>query len=299
MQNAKFAGKRTVQNEFNMLKISQLHIYPIKSLAGISVSSAEVLEKGFKNDRRFMLVDRGNRFLTIREFPILTRLQPKLEEDGITVISLDTDIDDLFIPFNHPQENLEKVTIWNAKVEASSVSHNANNWFSEVLKAAVKLMYMPQKSMRPVDTTSGYKPAGKFVSFADAYPFMMMGEASLTNLNERFEGSQKFTIGRFRPNIVFSGGFPNQEDEIESFTINDVAFTGLENCARCTIPNVNPEDGKVDEHTEPLATLSKYRLQNRKIYFGRNLVHSGNGTIHVGDILEFNERSKTILAINK
>jgi len=269
-----------------MLKISRLYIYPIKSLAGISVSSAKVLDKGFENDRRFMLVDKENRFLTIREFPKMTRLQPKLEEGGITVISLDTEIDDIFIPFNTPQENLEKVTIWNAEVEASSVSSSADNWFSEILEADVKLMYMPQTSMRPVDTTSGYKPAGKFVSFADAYPFMMMGETSVEELNERHQGNQKITIARFRPNIVFSGGFPNQEDGIENFTINGVAFTGLENCARCTIPNVNPVDGKVDLYDEPLATLSKYRLQNRKINFGRNLVHSGTGTIHVGDSLK-------------
>lgn len=269
-----------------MLLISQLHIYPIKSLAGISVSSAEVLDKGFRNDRRFMLVDRENRFLTIREFPIMTRLQPKLEEGGITVISLDTEIDDLFIPFNTPQENLVKVTIWNAEVEASSVSNATDNWFSNILGTDVRLMKMPQTSMRPVDTTSGYKPAGKFVSFADAYPFMMIGEASLAKLNKRNEGNQKFTFERFRPNIVFSGGFPNQEDEIENFTVNGVAFTGLENCARCTIPNVNPINGKVDEHNEPLATLSKYRLQNRKIYFGRNLINSGTGTINVGDSLE-------------
>lgn len=269
-----------------MLKISQLFIYPIKSLAGISVNSAKVLEKGFKFDRKFMLVDQENRFLTIREFPKMTRLQPELKEDGINVISLDTDVDDLFIPFNTPQKNLEKVTIWNAEVEALNTSNAADNWFSDVLETGVKLVHMPNTSMRPVDTTSGYKPDGKFVSFADAYPFMMMGEASLEELNERHQGNQKFTIARFRPNIVFSGGFPNQEDEIENFTINGVEFTGLENCARCTIPNVNPEDGKVDLNDEPLASLSKYRLQNRKINFGRNLVHSGTGTICVGDSLE-------------
>ena len=269
-----------------MLKVSQLHIYPIKSLAGISIRSAKVLEKGLKYDRRYMLVDMKNRFLTIREFPKMTRLQPKLQKDGLVVISLDTDIDDLFIPFKTSKENMEKVTIWNAEVLASSVSPTADKWFSTVLGARVKLIQMPQKSMRPVDTTSGYKPADKFVSFADAYPFMMMGEASIADLNERHEGNQKLSVQRFRPNIVFSGGAPNQEDEIENFTINGVSFTGLENCERCIIPNVNPENGKVDVLNEPLATLSKYRLQNRKIYFGRNLIHSGTGTIHVGDSLE-------------
>jgi len=269
-----------------MLKVSQLYIYPIKSLAGISVKAAEVTAKGFTNDRRFMLVDKNNRFLTIREFPKMTRLQPELKEDGITVMALDTEVDNLFIPFKTSKEEKEKVVIWNAQVEARGISSSIDKWFSTVLGADMKLVYMPEKSMRPVDTTSGYNPSGKFVSFADAYPFMMMGEASIDDLNERYKGDQKFTVHRFRPNIVFSGGIPNQEDKIENFVINGVSFKGLENCARCTIPNVDPQTGIVDANTEPLATLSKYRLQNRKINFGRNLVHLGHGTVHIGDILE-------------
>lgn len=261
-------------------------------MAGISLDYAEVTAKGFNNDRRFMLIDENNRFLTIREFPKMTRLKPKLEEDGLTVISLDTEMENLFIPFHALNEKPEKVVIWNAEVEAKSISYNIDSWFSDVLGASVKLVYMPQMSMRPVDTTSGYKPTGKFVSFADAYPFMMLGEASLTDLNERHEAVQKFRIHRFRPNIVFSGGYPNQEDEIGWFFINGIAFQGLENCARCTVTTVDPQTGIFDASSEPLATLSKYRLQDRKIYFGRNLVHSGAGKVHVGDILEFGESTK-------
>ena len=272
-----------------MLKVSQLLIYPIKSLAGTSVSTAKVTQKGFENDRRFMLTNSENRFLTIREFPKMTRLLPAFENGGLTVTRLDSPSEALFISLDLAQEESKDVVIWNATVEAQTVSKEADDWFSDALGASAKLVYMPENSMRPVDTTSGFKPKGKFVSFADAYPFMMMGEASLNDLNERYDGNQKLTIHRFRPNIVFSGGFPNQEDDFEDFTINGIAFKGLENCARCTIPNVNPETGQVDTHTEPLATLAKYRLQNRKINFGRNLVHSGTGIVHIGDILKFGE----------
>ena len=268
------------------LEVSRLFIYPIKSLAGISVDAVEVTEKGFKNDRRFMLVDPENRFLTIRQYPLMTRLQPELEEEGINVRSLHTDMPPLFIPFPSQQSTLEKVVIWNAEVAAQSISAVIDSWFSQVFGTFVKLVYMPQESMRPVDTTSGFKPAGKFVSFADAYPFMMMGEASLSDLNRRYEGASSFGFDRFRPNIVFSGGYPNQEDEIGRFSINGVTFQGIENCARCTVPNVDPKTGIVDINTEPLATLSKYRLQNRKVNFGRNVVHSGTGTVRIGDILE-------------
>lgn len=266
-----------------MLKVSELYVYPIKSLAGISVASAEVTEKGFKDDRRYMLVDENNKFLTIRQFPKMTRLQPEIHEDGLRIIALDESMEDLFIPRENPSNSKKKVVIWNAQVEAISVSAEADEWFSEVLGDTIKLVFMPEDSMRPVDTDSGMKPVGKFVSFADAFPFLMLGQASMDDLNKRSSNVKKFTVHRFRPNIVFSGGTPNQEDTIGKFEINGVAFEGLEKCARCTIPNVDPETGEVDEETEPLAVLSKYRLQNRKINFGLNVVPHNTGIVRVGD----------------
>jgi uncharacterized protein len=272
-----------------MLTVSQLFIYPIKSLAGIAVSSATVTDRGFQHDRRYMLTNEKNGFLTIREFPQLTRLQPVLEPDGLRIVALDYPISDLFVPTPTEAEGNHDVTIWNATVRALPTQSDADRWFSEVLNSRCKLAYMPDSSMRPVDTTSGYKPAGKFTSFADAYPFMLMGEASLTDLNERYAernpGKPPITIHRFRPNIVMAGGAPNQEDDIEAFTINGVSFRGLEKCARCTIPNVDPETGLPDPKKEPLATLSKYRTQDRKINFGRNVVHSGIGVVNVGEPL--------------
>ncbi len=99
---------------------------------------------------------------------------------------------------------------------------------------------MPDSSMRPVDTTSGYKPAGKFTSFADVYPFMLMGEASLTDLDERYAERNPckalVTIHRFRLNIVFAGGAPNQKDDIEAFTINGVSFRGWKNAPAAPFP---------------------------------------------------------------
>ncbi len=270
-----------------MLKVSRLYIYPIKSLAGIAVNSAEVTQKGFKFDRRYMLVDEKNNFLTIREFPQLVRLQCNLLDNGISVNNLNMNCEDLIIEHDGHTSTNEKVTIWNASVDATIVSKEVNVWFSDILKSKVKLVYMPQATMRPVDTTSGYKPEDKFVSFADAYPFMIMGESSLDDLNTRVQGKQIFGMDRFRPNIVFSGGTPNQEDTFEDFSINGVQFKGLENCARCTIPTVDPKTGVKDPNSEPLLSLSKYRLQNRKINFGRNVVHSGIGVVHVGDQLKF------------
>ena len=267
-----------------MLTISQLFIYPVKSLSGISVSTSEVTNRGLKYDRRWMIVDKNNQFLTLREYPKMALLNVEINENGLTIKPRDNSEIPLLIPFMPETDTLENVIIWNATVQAKPVINEADKWLSDILGGDCKLVYMPDESMRPVDTTSGYHPEGKFTSFADAYPFLLLGESSMNDLNARSE--KQFSIQRFRPNIVFSGGMPYQEDTIENFTINDINFTGLENCARCKIPNVNPETGILGADNEPLKTLSKYRLRNKNIEFGRNIVHDGTGIISIGDELK-------------
>ncbi len=208
-------------------------------------------------------------------------LQPALEENGLRIQSLEYPKDDLHIPFNTYENGWEKVTIWNAVCDARRVGNKVDRWFSDILGTNCKLVYMPDESIRPVDTTSGFKPEGKITSFSDAYPFMMLGETSMNDLNARLKNA--VSIKRFRPNIVFSGGFPYQEDEIEDFTINEVLFTGLENCARCIIPNIDPEKGIKGFDKEPIRTLALYRTHNGNVNFGRNVVHFRTGTINVGD----------------
>jgi uncharacterized protein len=267
-----------------MLTISQLFIFPVKSLSGISVSTSEVTNRGLKFDRRWMIVDKNNQFLTLREYPKMALLDVEITEEGLTIKSRENSEIPLKIPFITKTNTLENVTIWNATVQAKPVKNEADMWLSYMLDGDCKLVYMPDESMRPVDTTSGYHPKGKFTSFSDAYPFLLLGEASMEDLNARSE--KQFSIQRFRPNIVFSGGSSYQEDNFENFTINNVNFTGLENCARCKIPNVNPETGILDADNEPLKTLSKYRLRNKNLEFGRNIVHDGTGIISIGDELK-------------
>ena len=262
------------------LKISQLFIYPVKSLGGISIERSEVTDRGLAYDRRWMLVDENNQFLTIREYPKMTQLHLEILDSGLQIKSVEQDTS-LKISFDSHENALEKATIWNADVLAYSYKNVVNEWFGDVLGGKCKLVYMPDSSYRPVDTTSGYHPVDKQVSFADAYPFLLLSEESMNDLNTRFE--EPMSILRFRPNIVFQGGTAYQEDSMNDFSINGIQFTGLENCARCGIPNVNPLDGTVHPLKEPLRSLSKYRLRNKNIEFGRNVVHSNTGFIQVGD----------------
>jgi uncharacterized protein YcbX len=111
---------------------------------------------------------------------------------------------------------------------------------------------------------------------------MMIGQASLDELNGHLD--EALPINRFRPNMVFTGGVPYHEDTINEFTINGIHFNGVKLCARCNITTINQDNASKGK--EPLKTLAGYRSNNKKIYFGQNVVHKDVGTVTVGDELK-------------
>ncbi len=260
-----------------MLQISGLYIYPIKSLPGIAVSEAMVTAKGFEHDRRWMLVDENNLFISQREAPQMTQLLVTIEYDGLH-IKHKLKGNSITIPFDPPSPDQRRtVTIWDDTCEARYVSREADEWFTAMLEINCQLVYMPDDSMRIVDQR--YASDDMVTSFADAYPFMMIGQASLDDLNSRL--AESLPMDRFRPNIVFTGGGPFEEDLLADFTIRNIHFYGVKLCARCVITTIDQDSGAKGK--EPLKTLASYRAKNNKIYFGQNLVHIGDGVIAVGD----------------
>jgi uncharacterized protein YcbX len=263
-----------------MLQISGLYIYPIKSLPGISVTEALVTPTGFQHDRRWMLIDENNIFISQRESAEMTQLLVSIEADGL-IVTHKTKGSLLKIRFTPPPGNgFVEVWVWEDACQAQFVSVEADQWFTAMLGINCRLVYMPDETRRFVD--QHYAPGDHITSFADAYPFLTISEASLDNLNSRL--AVPLPMNRFRPNIVFKGGEPYGEDTMGSFTIRDIKFSGVKLCARCPIPTINQSDGS--KGNEPLKTLAKYRQKNNKIYFGQNLVHHGDGIIAVGDLLE-------------
>jgi len=261
-----------------MLTVSELYIYPVKSLGGISLKEATLTDRGFENDRRWMLVDERHQFLSQREVPEMALLQVSLVEDGLLIQHKDRVDPALQIPFTTEGESC-RVTVWGDSCMAQWVSRQADAWFSEMLSTPCRLVYMPDASRREVDP--GYAQHREITSFSDGFPLLLIGQASLDDLNTRL--SLPLPMDRFRPNIVFAGGEPYQEDVMSHFRIAGIDFFGVKRCARCvitTIDQLTAEKGK-----EPLRTLSDYRRSQNKIYFGQNLLFQGEGKITVGDLL--------------
>jgi uncharacterized protein YcbX len=259
-----------------MLQVSELYIYPIKSLGGIALSSAEVTDKGFKYDRRWLLIDENNRFLSQRELPVMALLKVIITINGLLVTHSPTS-DNILIPFA-PQTNEHcRITIWDDICTAEYVSNTADKWFTEKLGTKCRLVYMPDDYKRQVDEK--YAPEGFVTSFSDAYPFLIIGQASLDDLNNRL--TDKLPINRFRPNIVFTGGKAYEEDVIDHFIINNINFHGVKLSARCILTTI--DQITIAKTKEPLKTLAKYRRRGNDVFFGQNLIHTGNGFVSVGD----------------
>jgi uncharacterized protein len=259
--------------------LSEINIYPIKSLGGISLQSSVVEERGLKFDRRWVLVDDTNTFFTQRDFPEMALIRVAVEQDGLRLQHKTKPVGPLLIPFEFEHSKKDKVVIWDDIVESEFYNNQIDDWFSETLGIKCHLVKMPESTKRIVDETYA---KNKTVSFADAYPFMIIGQSSLDDLNSRMD--TPLPMNRFRTNFVFTGGKPFEEDNWKKFKLGEVVFEAVKPCARCVITTTNQETA--ERLHEPLLTLSKFRKVDNKVMFGMNLVCHSTGNIKVGQKIE-------------
>jgi uncharacterized protein YcbX len=262
-----------------MLTLSEINIYPVKSLGGISLNSSEVEERGLKYDRRWVLVDESKTFFTQRDFPEMALINVSIENGRIKLQHKLKNVEPLFVPFEFEHSVKDSVVIWDDTVIGEFYNPQIDEWFSDIIGIKCRLVKMPESTKREVDKNF---IKNKIVSFADGYPFMIIGQASLDDLNSRMEVS--LPMNRFRTNFVFTGQKPFEEDNWKKFKIGNVNFEAVKPCARCVITTTDQDTA--ERFKEPLLTLSKFRNFNNKVMFGMNLVCESTGKVGVGDKIE-------------
>lgn len=263
------------------LNLSEINIYPIKSLGGVSLNSCLVEERGLQYDRRWLLVDKNGMFMTQRTYPQMALISVSISKNGLIIThKINRTMRSILIPFNTQENHTVDVIIWSDKCKAVLVGREYNEWFSEALQTECRLVHMPDDEIRLVEKK--YTSEDRKVSFADAYPFLIIGQSSLDDLNSRL--SVKLPMNRFRTNFVFTGGEPYEEDDWNNFTIGVVKFQAVKPCDRCVITTTDQDTSQRNE--EPLKTLSTYRKKNNKVLFGMNLISYSYGIINVGDSIK-------------
>ena len=259
------------------MTLSEINIYPIKSARGLSLATAQLEKLGLRYDRRWMVVDENGSFLTQRKHPRMALVRAEPESDHLRITA--PLMEPLSVPLSTETLQLTDVQIWENRIRAASLGNQASDWFSTFLGFKCQLVYNNQ-ALRPVNPK--YAVGEDHVSFADAFPLMLISEASLQDLNQRLD--TPIPMNRFRPNLVIRGCQPYEEDTWKEILVGGIRLHVVKPCARCVIPTV--DQNTAVQSKEPLRTLTTYRERDGKVLFGQNIIHGGEGVLNVGDSVE-------------
>lgn len=262
------------------IHVSGLYRYPVKSLGGESLETMNVGRLGPEWDRRWMVTDPDGVYLTQREEPRLALASARIADEQVLIET--GSLEALHVPVEPDRGERVRVSVWADSCEAIGVSGPANEWFSEYLGRHCRLVYMADG--RRIDAAFG--TAKDRTSFTDGYPFLIVGQSSLDDLNDRLE--QSLPMNRFRPNLVMEGAAAFEEDEWAVIRIGEIALRVVKPCPRCVVTTTDQDTG--ERGREPLRTLATYRVIDGKVMFGMNAIHDGMGRIDVGSYVDVSER---------
>ncbi len=272
------------------MRVTQLQVYPVKSMAGMPVTSVAVQPWGLAGDRRYAVVDADGEKVTAREAPALLGLTATVLSgpsgasgaDGILL----ADRDGHALEVAAPREAEPTRVAHSRQGTALPCGEEASSWLSARLGRPVRLVWQPDPRARPVSLDLGGQP-GDTLSLADAGPLLLTTEPSLTQLNawiaDTDPASATMTHERFRPNVVIDGPglAPFAEDRWPEVTIGDVRYRHTMICDRCVMTTIDPVT--LSKGREPIRTLAAHRKWDGATWFGVRLVPLTRGSISIGD----------------
>ncbi|MGB0467047.1 MAG: MOSC domain-containing protein [Pontibacterium sp.] len=263
------------------INLSAIHVYPLKSTAGIELNRSFVETSGLSFDRRFILSDTAGDFISARKYPQMLHFRTALLPDGLYIVAPDGDSIRVSIPEFF--QNYRQVNVWGTEVNGQCCGIEFDEWFSTKLGVPCQLLYFGDQSERGTP-----RFPDKPVAFADGYPLLLISEASLDDLNQR--AGKQFDMRQFRPNIVISGCTPYAEDDWRAIKIGEVIFDVVKPCTRCVMTTYHPDTLERFANTEPLKTLATYRRNsNNEVDFGQNIIPRNEGLIQLDDVVELIE----------
>lgn len=259
--------------------LSEIFIYPVKSLGGIQLKSSEVGANGLKYDRHWMIIDANNRFLSQRELPAMSLIKTSIHENDLILTHAD---DSISLPLDFHEKNSVNTTIWRDQCLAHPISSTVDQWLSDHLQLSCRLVKQGA-NIRQVDQR--YAGPSDQTSFSDGFPFLILSDSSLADLNSKLE--HMIPIQRFRPNLVISGCAAYAEDRWRKIKIGAIPFRLPKPCSRCSITTIDTETGQNGK--EPLKTLNRLRKWKNEVFFGQNALHEQTGILKTGDTVQILE----------
>ncbi|MBL9165936.1 MAG: MOSC N-terminal beta barrel domain-containing protein [Planctomycetaceae bacterium] len=202
-----------------MPQLSRITIYPIKSLDGFTVASAELMPTGpLVGDRRWAIVDPMRQFVNGKRTAAVHPIRAAFEEGG-AVVTLS-------------RERLEA-----GRFRLPDEASGAAAWLSEAIG---------RKCLLIENLIVG------FPDDADAAGPTLVSTASLMRVAEWFALDLDEVRRRMRANLEIDAAEPFWEDRLAetdagpiSFAIGSVRFRGRTACQRCVVPTRDSASGDV------------------------------------------------------
>jgi uncharacterized protein len=276
-----------MQTSTKRASVTGINIYPVKSCRGIALSRARLTRTGFEHDREWLIVQPNGRFVTQREQPRLALIRPELHDETLTLNA--PELDPLQLSLTHDGASVQ-VQCWKDTCAAIDAGEIAAAWITQFLGQPHRLVrFDPAHDRRSDPAWTGDIQA--YAQFSDAFPWLLISQASLDDLNARL--ATPLPMNRFRPNIVVDGLGAFEEDRVRELTVGTVALRPVKPCTRCAITTTDQERG-VRTGEDPLRTLRTFRLdrQLKGVTFGQNLImREGVGEwLAVGDTFTVEHR---------
>jgi len=265
------------------VEVSQLNYYPVKSCAGIRLTTAQIGTRGIEYDREWAIVDaHSHMVLTQRQIATLCLIKPSIQNSGAAVSLLlsGEGMPGTEIPVVDGEE-VETRFPWGPVSRGQDQGDTAANWLSSYLKRDCRLLHFSPHFVRQVDQEFAKRTTDQ-TGYADDFAFLLISEGSLQELNSHLV--EPLPMNRFRPNIVVRGATSYAEDEWKMVRIGNVVFDVVHPCGRCVITTVNQDNAS--KGVEPLHTLAKIRNVNNSLLFGMHLAHHAKGSIALNDEVE-------------
>ena len=277
-----------------MAQITDLYIYPVKSLKGIALKEAQTAQRGLEFDREWMVTDQDYNFISQREIELMTTIETDIDSDSLILTSKNQKT--LKIPLDSSSSKKVRAVVWDDLCDAFDEGDEASRWLTEVLGtfrgSELRLVRFDQKGERPVPKKYLHGVHAES-AFSDQFPYLITSWESLSRLNTGLSENDSFEVSmnRFRPNIVVNG-LPNVEMMTSSNLVCEKSgyqFGLRKPCKRCKITTIDQETGAIENPKEPLATLTKLKFSEEEngAFFGQNaILLSEHAVLRVGDLLE-------------
>ena len=280
--------------------LRSLHVYPVKSLRGITLDTATLTPLGLEHDRAWLLVDAKGRFMSQRQYPDMARIGTRITRDSLELATVGQA--PLNVSLETPNGNRLHTRVWDDYCEVLDEGDDVSQWFAAALRMnpGPRLVRMAPGFKRSLKRPER-EGEGTTTCFADTAPLLVTNLASLERLNEVLvaRGLEPVPMDRFRANLVVEGLTAFSEHGVECLEGPDYRLGLRYPRERCVMTTMDQSTGTRDPTGQPFALLQEINPMpdnTQDPAFGElAVVESGAGqTLATGHLMRVRTRDSAV-----